>query len=274
MQYFDGLFFAMADAERDSIKIKQNYPFYYGLQYIHSGKLFLRIDRELEFLVEGPGAFLTWPGSYFEYWNAGEERRRHLWCCFYGSRVEQMISGGLLPITMEKPVFTIGEPELFLHLMQELIALAGTERGHDRAVMRLEELLYLMQESPDERSIRRSPYAEYFEELLAGIEQYPERDWNFSREAAGLHITLNHFNRLFREHCHSSPRHLVISARMRRAAELLLETNDSMREIADAIGLKNEFYFSRLFRAKYHLPPATYRREFCGEAAPEDNREK
>ena len=63
-------------------------------------------------------------------------------------------------------------------------------------------------------------------------------------------------------------------ARMRRAAELLLETNDSMREIADAIGLKNEFYFSRLFRAKYHLPPATYRREFCGEAAPEDNREK
>ncbi len=266
MRYFEGLSFAMAESERESVRVKQNYPFYYGLQYIHSGNLFLRIDQEREFLVRGPAAFLTWPGSYFEYWNAGEERRWHLWCCFYGPRVERMVSGGLLPIETGVPVFSIGAPELFLHTMQELIALAGTERGIDRAVMRLEELLYLMQETPTGKLARLSPYADFFEELLFEIERYPERDWDFGREAEKLHVSLNHFNRLFREHCHSSPRHSVINARMRRAAELLLETNDSMREIAEAVGLENEFYFSRLFRRKYHLPPATYRREFCGEA--------
>ena len=51
---------------------------------------------------------------------------------------------------------------------------------------------------------------------------------------------------------------------MRKAAELLLNTNASVAEIALAVGLENEFYFSRLFKKRFSLPPSGYRREFRG----------
>lgn len=265
VDYFGGLFFAMAESESESVKVKQNYPFYYGLQYVYAGKLFLRIDREHEFHLTGPTVFLTSPGRYFEYWNDSEEPRHHLWCCFQGPRVERMLEGGLFPRPPALPVYTPSSPEAFLHGMQELIALASSERGAERAVIRLEELLWLLREPAETRSFPSSTHRDFIEALQAGIELHPEREWNFEAEARKRFITLNHLNRLFRTFCRTSPHRAVIDSRMRRAAEMLLGTGDSVREIARAVGIENEFYFSRLFKKKYHLSPNAYRKEFRGD---------
>lgn len=265
MDYFGGLFFAMAESESESVKVKQNYPFYYGLQYVYSGKLFLRIDREQEFHLTGPVVFLTSPGRYFEYWNDSDRPRHHLWCCFQGPRVERMIAGGLLPVTLPVPVFTPSSPEHYLAGMRELIALASSERGVERAVIRLEELLYLLQEPAGAETPLPSPHRDFIETLQAEIELHPERDWDFEAEAKKQFISLNHLNRLFRAFCRTSPCRAVIDSRMRRAAGLLLETGDSVREIAQSVGIDNEFYFSRLFKQKYHLSPSGYRKEFRGD---------
>ncbi len=267
MEYFSGLFFAMAEADTASIRVKRNYPFYYGLQYVYAGKFFLRIDQEREFHLEGPVVFLTSPRHYFEYWNDGGEPRHHLWCCFQGPRAERMVEGGLFPAESAAPVFTPSDPEGYLLRVRELIALASSTRpgDGDRAVMRLEELLFRLQEpvaaAPNNAP---SPRGEHFEELLAAIERQPEKEWDFEKEAHRLFISLNHFNRLFRAFCRTSPHRAVLDARMRRAAGLLLETRDSIREIAFAVGFDNEFYFSRLFKQRYRLAPLAYRREFRG----------
>ncbi|WP_337746527.1 AraC family transcriptional regulator [Victivallis vadensis] len=266
MDYFSGLFFAMAEAEPASIRVKRNFPFYHGLQYVYSGKFVLRLDQKEEFHLAGPVVFLTSPRRYFEYWNDGTEPRHHLWCCFQGPRVERMIEGGLFPADAFPPVFTPPDPEDYLLRMRELIALASSVRAgdNDRAVMRLEELLFRLQEPAADPGILPSPRAEHFEALLAGIERHPEQAWDFDKEARRLFISLNHFNRLFRAFCRTSPHRAVLDARMRRAAGLLLETHDSIREIAFAVGIDNEFYFSRLFKQRYRLAPLAYRREFRG----------
>ena len=79
-----------------------------------------------------------------------------------------------------------------------------------------------------------------------------------------MSVSLNHFNRLFRKYLGNSPRHCVIQARMRRAADLLLSSDPSVAEIAMAVGMENEFYFSRLFRRNFALSPSGYRKEFRG----------
>ena len=264
MDYFSDLFFATADSKREWSNRMRNYPTYYGVQYIHSGRLYLRLDQQAEQLLEGPVAFLTCPEHFFEYGSPEGETRWHLWCCFQGPRMTRMIEKELFPT--DGIIFTPSASGVFLRSMQELVALAaGPERNSDRAVVRLEELLLLMHESPGSHLRPPSPYAERLREMCDEIELHPEREWDFAVEARKLHISLNHFNRLFREYCRSSPRRAVIDARMRRAAELLLKTGDSLHEIALAVGLDNEFYLSRLFKQKYHLPPGAYRREFCGD---------
>lgn len=264
MDYFADLFFALADFHRAWSGAMRNYPTYYGLQYVHSGSVCLRIDRQAERRLEGPVAFLTCPEHFHEYWSPPGETRWQLWCCFHGERMRRMIASGLFPTN--GMTFVPQAPGMFLRAMEELVALAGGSKRHaDRAVVRLEELLLMMHESPGGRPRQFSPHAKRFGELQDEIERHPERDWDFAAEARKLHVSLNHFNRLFREFCRTSPRRAVIDGRMRRAAELLLKTDGSLQEIAAAVGMDNEFYFSRLFRRSFHLPPGAYRREFRGQ---------
>ncbi|OGV59144.1 MAG: hypothetical protein A2X49_02290 [Lentisphaerae bacterium GWF2_52_8] len=52
---------------------------------------------------------------------------------------------------------------------------------------------------------------------------------------------------------------LVLEERMTRARNLLVSTSQPMKAIAQEVGLKNIFYFSRVFRGFYGMPPARYR---------------
>ena len=107
-------------------------------------------------------------------------------------------------------------------------------------------------------------YRERFAELMARIAKCPEKKWDFEEEARKMSVSLNHFNRLFRKYLGNSPRHCVIQARMRRAADLLLDSSRSVAEIAMLVGMENEFYFSRLFKKSFALSPSGYRKEFQG----------
>lgn len=46
-----------------------------------------------------------------------------------------------------------------------------------------------------------------------------------------------------------------------QACRLLIETGDSISEVANACGFEDEFYFSRCFRRQFGSPPRTYRKE-------------
>ena len=52
--------------------------------------------------------------------------------------------------------------------------------------------------------------------------------------------------------------------RLRKAAELLVNTGLSVKEIASRSGWEDEYYFSRQFKMNYHLSPGQYRRESSG----------
>jgi transcriptional regulator GlxA family with amidase domain len=49
---------------------------------------------------------------------------------------------------------------------------------------------------------------------------------------------------------------------MHRACELLKTTELSIQEVALAIGVEDQFYFSRLFHRHLRMAPTAYRREF------------
>jgi len=49
--------------------------------------------------------------------------------------------------------------------------------------------------------------------------------------------------------------------RLNRARRLLLATPLPLKQIAAEVGLRNEFYLSRCFRARFHCPPGAYRRQ-------------
>ncbi|WP_105617383.1 helix-turn-helix transcriptional regulator [Vallitalea okinawensis] len=53
----------------------------------------------------------------------------------------------------------------------------------------------------------------------------------------------------------------VIDYRLSKAKELLTYTSLSIKEIAHQVGVNDSYYFSRLFKMRYHLTPTTYRKK-------------
>ena len=172
-----------------------------------------------------------------------------------GIAEEMYREGGLFRIDPDQPFYHLRQPELFREKMEALIRIVQSGREHDRAVCLLETLLFTVQADAESAPEETDYYRERFAELMARIAKCPEKKWDFEEEARKMSVSLNHFNRLFRKYHQTSPHHCVIRARMRKAAELLLNTNASVAEIALAVGLENEFYFSRLFKKRFSLPP-------------------
>ncbi len=261
MNFFSGHFFSIYRSMPMNRDILSHIPTYYGIQYNHSGRFFLEINHQNRQILEGPHVFITHPHAHFHYGTLPGETRHHNYICSYGERVEQYIRCGLLPL--EERVYPVAEPELFLDLMLRIMDLLRQSAPlvPPRAVLLYEELLLLLSESRT-MNFKIPPFhREDFLNLTEMIRRNPQRTWNFAMEAKKRQLTLTHFRRLFKVISGESPQQFLIHCRLEHAAHLLLTTGESVGTIADLCGIENEFYFSRLFRKRYHIPPAKFRRE-------------
>ncbi|MBG7704533.1 helix-turn-helix domain-containing protein [Streptomyces sp. MC1] len=77
--------------------------------------------------------------------------------------------------------------------------------------------------------------------------------------AAGVALSPSRFAHLFTQRTGRSPMRAVREARLRHAARLLEVTDLTVERVAAASGFPSPFHFSRVFRARYGVPPGTYR---------------
>ncbi|MDD6880554.1 MAG: AraC family transcriptional regulator [Firmicutes bacterium] len=64
---------------------------------------------------------------------------------------------------------------------------------------------------------------------------------------------------IFKSYLHTSPINYVLEYRLKRAAKLLSETENSVSVIAQTAGFENVGYFCRKFKALYGMTPKEYR---------------
>jgi len=84
-----------------------------------------------------------------------------------------------------------------------------------------------------------------------------------------------HFARTFQRHVGYSPKEWINKRKIERAAQLLLQRTDSVKEIAREVGFADEYYFYRLFRRWMGMTSAQYRMRYgdprLRELAPADD---
>ena len=78
--------------------------------------------------------------------------------------------------------------------------------------------------------------------------------------AAVLHLSPSRTSHLVRQELGMSFQELLKQERIRRARSLLRSTDLPIRQIAQRVGIDNEYYFSRLFKRTTGRTPGGYRR--------------
>lgn len=80
-------------------------------------------------------------------------------------------------------------------------------------------------------------------------------------ELAGIAgLSIFHFARQFKHSEGITPHHYLVSRRVERAKELLVETNLSLSEIAFAVGFSDQSHLTRHFRQVVRITPGQFRR--------------
>lgn len=102
--------------------------------------------------------------------------------------------------------------------------------------------------------------------LASAISESPNTAPDVSQMAREAGYSVDHFTRIFTNVIGISPQAYVLQCKMARAKNLLRESGLTVKEVADALGYADIFFFSRQFRAKTGMTPTQYRK---GGGAPE-----
>ncbi len=86
---------------------------------------------------------------------------------------------------------------------------------------------------------------------------YPDISLDFL--ARNLAISKNYLCKIFHDSTGKTPIEYLIELRMEDARKRLVETNNSVSEIAKKVGYRDPLYFSKEFRKKYGQSPLQYR---------------
>jgi AraC-like DNA-binding protein len=94
-------------------------------------------------------------------------------------------------------------------------------------------------------------------------------NWTLARLAREAGYSNEHLRRLCRRQLGRSPMHQVIYMRMRRAAELLATTEQTIESVSHEVGYGNPFVFSNAFTRWIGWRPSEYRRKKLALALPQ-----
>jgi AraC-like DNA-binding protein len=97
------------------------------------------------------------------------------------------------------------------------------------------------------------------EQLWGEVARRPELKWTIPDMAKRLCFSVGHFHYICRKLTGVSPLEKVISIRMEKACVLLLNTDDPLPLIAEAVGYESVYSFSRLFKKHLGVSPGRYR---------------
>lgn len=97
------------------------------------------------------------------------------------------------------------------------------------------------------------------------FERNPARRWTVDEIAHALGTSRPVLARRFVEALGVPPLRALRQVRMDRARHLLVDTDDGLTAISDAVGYDSEFAFSRVFFRHFGIRPGRFRRLHQGE---------
>jgi AraC-like DNA-binding protein len=97
------------------------------------------------------------------------------------------------------------------------------------------------------------------ERVIQQMRLYYHKPLRISDLAGTAGMSPSHFNRVFRSAVGSSPIDWLRHYRINQAKRRLLESTDSVKEVARQVGYSDQFYFSKDFKRFTSLSPSLYR---------------
>ncbi|QSQ13722.1 AraC family transcriptional regulator [Myxococcus landrumensis] len=169
----------------------------------------------------------------------------------------------------------LGPSKLRDPLVRELLRASDEALREDRGPSRIEvetlatvlasRLLRLDGQRHRARSLSGALAPWQVQRVTDFVEAHLEESLGLESLAAVVGLSPSHFSRSFKRETGTTPHQFVLARRLERARELLVTTALPLADIAQRIGVSSQSHFTALFRARFSVTPARFRR---AEASP------
>jgi AraC-like DNA-binding protein len=238
--------------------VDKHFVGYFTIQYMTVGRLELFYDDEF-IELSGPVFWPAYPGPHIRFHRpAGVESWDHRYVAFQGPMAGRWAAEGLYPRRPQRAprgLEHVREFDLLYGLMFKPDAISQR-----RAVNVLEGMLLELAESRQVKHERREESWLLDELDRVPLGESPDEE-RYAKEAGMAVSTLR---RRFKEAVGVPIGEYVLQRRVIEARRLLGETDEPIKVIAERLGYRDVYFFTRQFKKKVGVAPGAYRRSRLG----------
>ena len=144
----------------------------------------------------------------------------------------------------------------------------GGSAGSSLVLAKLSEVLlietlrrYISQLPPDQTGWMAGARDPVIGQALALLHKEPAHPWTIAELAKRTGLSRTRLSERFRHFLGESPMAYLAQWRLKLGAEILRSTEDSVAQVAGAVGYGSEAAFNRAFKRAFDCPPAQFRRD-------------
>lgn len=212
---------------------------------------------------------LAWLNGHYPHahWPHAEDPWRLLWVRLDGAVMDRVF--GLLG-GPAAPVFRLLSPRRAAGAVRRILRLLRQRPPALDALVHVEAsaligCLFEGRQTEIEGAVDAAPgLAPGLRRVLTELTVYYYRPWRVEQMAALAGLSVPHFFRCFHKATGTTPVRYLRQERISQAKRRLVESRDSIKEIAEQVGYSDPFYFSRDFRQHTGMSPAQFRRRELG----------
>ncbi len=230
---------------------------HFAVVYIGGGEGHYRVNGgDVQPVREG-SLFFFYPGASFDYGPPPGSSWDEYFFTVEGPRIEEWLRDWIgNPGTVRQ----VGSIDGYRQKIERIFLLmdSGIPSDQDRASLQLEALLYefMLQARSVRETERTNHAAKLLEDLVHSV--YGEFDPN--RVCERNHISLSTLRRLVHKISGYPLHEYIHRLKIAEAKHLLLNTDAKVKELAEKLGYKDMFYFSRIFKKITGVSPRDYRK--------------
>lgn len=246
---------------------------YFVLMFLTQGTLYIAED-DTQYTVHAGEMFILQPKHHHYSWQPMQEETEYYWLHFFVSgEWVQRARPTMLTSAIAVPTLHHYTPTLTLYLPKQASVkkqlpnilptaqrlFAASQLRPEFGFWQTQQLFIDVLQNIQAQSQEETKLIRLAEGVLRFLQDHYAEKITNSRLAAQFHFHPNYIVRALKQAVGLTPNAFLTQYRMEEAQRRLLNTDDSVAEIAEAIGYQNIYYFSTAFKKHTGLSPQKYR---------------
>ncbi len=238
---------------------------YYLIHYILEGRGEFVVNNTTYRLSAGQG-FLIEPDYQTVYTADSKEPWTYIWVGFCGESAGQMVSA--LGLSQEQPIFSSAESEKLKGYVMDMIS--HNRSGAADSFYTFGALcLFLSVIADSNRDILpRTEGNAYVDQAVSYIRNHISEPLQVEEIAAYVGLNRSYFCTLFKQYTGRTPLNYMQDFRLTKARHMLESSCLSVSTIAYSCGYQRPESLIRIFRQKFGVSPAVYRKQIISRLNP------